>query len=378
MVFTHRLICACVLLLPGCGYKMSPEVIAIGHVVNMQGPHRQSAELEKQGIALAVADQNQGPMSQAGSKLGVLHVDWQNNTELLQPIAVRLLTINRVAALLGGYEAVEAFAMGRAAQSYDAAVLTWAMLPGSGQGENVFSLLPGLQRHGEALALCLADPLKSDRVTLVLDKKEKTASALAEIVLREVNRRGGLTIEELAFEGDADFALLITKMQTQTARVLLFAGSLDRLASFRKQAGEQLRQSSILFAGCPGQLNLLTRDSRAFENIHFLSPYAPEQFTSAGKTFLDEHKNLSSDPPSLSETMAYEGVLVLSEAIRRAKPLVPTRIRSELAGTLVQPIEGLTGPLSFELDGSARRTLHLIQMAAGQLKTIKSFEPPSR
>src|SRR5260370_37855702 len=88
------------LALSGCKPRAETEPILIGHVAPFTGPHRLIGEQAKQAILLAVEEANQEENRGAERRVAVLHVNSHGDLDALQPEAVRLITVNRVAALL--------------------------------------------------------------------------------------------------------------------------------------------------------------------------------------------------------------------------------------------------------------------------------------
>src|SRR5437879_2498637 len=104
--------------LPGCSSRVSSEPIAIGHVAPLSGPDKAAGEQAKQAILLAVEAVNGSESSVLGRRIEVRHADTHGDLEALGNEAVRLITVNRVVALLGGSDAEQADRLGRATQPY--------------------------------------------------------------------------------------------------------------------------------------------------------------------------------------------------------------------------------------------------------------------
>src|SRR5205823_2676801 len=95
---TLLLLCA-VLTLTGCS-NTSPSPVFVGHVVSHLD--RNGGESSARGIRLAVMEANKNPDKGAGRQVKVIHTDTLGKLEAFEGEAVRLVAVNRVAALLGG------------------------------------------------------------------------------------------------------------------------------------------------------------------------------------------------------------------------------------------------------------------------------------
>ena len=108
-------------LAAGCGGK-APQPIRIGHLAPLSGPDRAAGEHARQGTQLAVEEWNADEANGPGRKVAVLHVD-AHEDEAAQAEAVRLLSVNRVVALIAGPDGALAETAARAAGPYEAAVV---------------------------------------------------------------------------------------------------------------------------------------------------------------------------------------------------------------------------------------------------------------
>src|SRR5437763_1492222 len=92
---------AAALCLPGCSGSAPPPPILLGHVATLSGPDRKAGQSAARGIRLAVMEANKDPNKGAGRPVKVIHTDTLGTLDAFEAEAVRLVTINRTAALLG-------------------------------------------------------------------------------------------------------------------------------------------------------------------------------------------------------------------------------------------------------------------------------------
>src|SRR5205807_7947635 len=87
----------------GCHRGPNPEPLLIGHLASFSGPDKEIGEHAKQALALAVEEVNQEPNRILGRTIHVLHPTYPpEESDKLSFVAVRLITVNRVEALVGG------------------------------------------------------------------------------------------------------------------------------------------------------------------------------------------------------------------------------------------------------------------------------------
>src|SRR5437867_3968583 len=94
--------CAFALLLAGCASRVPPEPIYIGHLAPRSGADKEVGKQAEQGIVLAIEEARDNDDLIAGRPVAVVHADSRGDGKVLEREAVRLATVNKVAALLGG------------------------------------------------------------------------------------------------------------------------------------------------------------------------------------------------------------------------------------------------------------------------------------
>src|ERR1700678_1260326 len=82
----------------GCKGK-SPPPLVVGHVAAVRGPEKKPGVQASLGIRLALEELNKDAEKQ---RIEVRHTDTRGSLDTFETQGVRLLAVNRVAALLGG------------------------------------------------------------------------------------------------------------------------------------------------------------------------------------------------------------------------------------------------------------------------------------
>src|SRR5262249_32298518 len=117
------------LLLAGCTHAAPTDPVVIGHFAPLSGPDKVIGEHALRGIALAVEEANADGEKVNGRRVEVVHVDDRGAPSASGDAAVRLITVNRAVALLGGTTSERAEQIARAAQSYGVPLVTPSPLP---------------------------------------------------------------------------------------------------------------------------------------------------------------------------------------------------------------------------------------------------------
>jgi branched-chain amino acid transport system substrate-binding protein len=355
--------------LSGCRSSPGPEPVLIGHLAPFSGPGKLIGEHGKQAILLAVEDVNQEGSRILGRRLAVLHPSYlPDDLEKLQPVAVRLITVDKVVALVGGIDTDQAKSLGRAAEPYEVPLITPAELPPELLGDNVFSVNAGLAFRGQALARFAAKELHVNRVAVWVDGRRAATTALAAAFTREFSKGKSALAQEWTYKNAPDLSEFVERVKKFQAQAILHAGyavDLGRLRAKLQEAGLKLP----VLAGSDGELLTgLQADKDMSDGVYTATPFVAGEGPSATEDFVKRYRDRFQEDPDIHAALAYDGIRVLFEAMRRAKSFQPTNLRKELANSEANPFESLSGPMKFDKNHAARRPLYVVQIENGQLR----------
>ncbi len=368
MCFVRRLFLCCFTLLIsfGCKSKVEPGPILIGHVAPFSGPDKQIGEHGRQAIVLAVEEANKDENRIARRRVAVLHVDSHGDPDALQPEAVRLITVNHVVALLGGVDAAQVERLSHAAQPYDVALITPAAVPAQQMADNVFSVNVSPATRGHALANFASAELKAERVAVLVDGRQTAGAALAEEFNKGFSKPGGRTTRQWVYQSEADLARIINEAKETKPQAVLFAGAPTAL--------QEVGLTVPILAGEDGEQLAALKGSV----VYLATPYLLEGATPELQEFVKKYQGRFHESPGTDALLAYDGIRVLVQAMRRAKNIsganAAASVRAELGGSDIT-FESLTGSLRFDKDHSARRPLFIVRFENGKTREVKHFNP---
>ena len=188
-------------LTAGCSSKAATEPVWIGQLLPLAGPNRTIGQHARQGVELAVADSEH---TIAGRPCAFLHVDSRGDAETVQAETVRLLTVNRAAALLADFDATLTERLLRANQSYGVPVIVPGELPAAPDTDAVCALGVPPDVRGRLLARYAGVDRRWPRAAVLTDTRRPVAAALAAAFAKAWPRTGGVTVEEWTFATTAE------------------------------------------------------------------------------------------------------------------------------------------------------------------------------
>jgi branched-chain amino acid transport system substrate-binding protein len=365
-------------LLAGCRGKSPPPPLVVGHVASQIGPQKEASERASRGIRLAVKEINKDASETLGRSFEVRHTDTRGKLDAFEAEAVRLVSVNKAVALLGGTSAEEVELLDKA----HVPLLTPSGFRTRAVSDLVFFTGLSPADQGQALAQLAAQewPEGPDLVILA-DEQHEEALLLADAFAREfpsaVNKKDAklkpARVIRWSYGKDVKLSELLQRVKKEQPKAhLLLAGEVGALKELRKELPETAKV--ILFGGPEGSLRALQEQPPSKMKVFLPTAFVPEVDTPRGKEFVQKYKAEFSEEPDVHAALAYDNLRMLFEALRRCEStFTPPRIRDELAG--LKDFAGLTGPLTFRKEHTIRRPAFIVRLEEGQVKTVKRVEP---
>jgi branched-chain amino acid transport system substrate-binding protein len=322
-----------VLALAGCARKSPPEPILVGHVASPG-----SGENARRGIQLAVKEANEAENLIAGRRVMVLHPVVGGDSAALAHVAARLISVNKVAALLGATNAAEAEALGRAAQPSGVPVVTLTDLPRSRLGENVFAAELAPADRGQVLARFAAEELKADRVAAIVGPGDENADLAAAFTRQFTRDDAGRRADRWSLDREAGAGSLVEQVRHARPKGILIAGSSADLAELRSALQAAGLDLPLLFAGPARERTALAADRDAGSGV-YLATLHPADGDVKRQQFPERYEKEFGAVPDAEARLAYDAARVLFGAMRRADGAHKDKLREELAKAFVVCLE---------------------------------------
>jgi branched-chain amino acid transport system substrate-binding protein len=332
-----------------------------------------TAEHARHGILLAVEEANAGIDSTAVPPVKVLHADSRGDD--MGPIATRLISVNGVAALLGGVNPAEIATLAAAAKPYNVPLIAPGSHEGAANDPYVFptGLTPNCQ--GTVLAQFALEELKAKRALIATDADDKRpaldraqSQAISAAFATGIRRAGGDTKIEFTFKTLDELKKAATKAQADRPTVMLLAGVPEDLVALRTAGPDE--HTSILFAGIDGADGRL-KSLPSADGVYVATAFSSEG-TPAAIEFSKKYLDRFGEPPDADAGLAYDAARVLFDAIRRAGGGEIARLRQALEE--VKEFPTLGGPLSWDARHRVSRPAFVVRVEKGQARLQKTYK----
>jgi branched-chain amino acid transport system substrate-binding protein len=350
----------------GCSASSGPPPILVGHVAILSGPNNAAGEQAVRGIRLAVTEQNQTVAQNGSRPIHVRHTDTRGKLEAFEAEAVRLVTVSRVVALMGGTTSEEIARLDKA----QVPIVTFGPRA-RGVSEQVFFTGLSPQFQGKALARFTADELHATKVIVLVDERREDLLLLAEAFQRELVKAGKDKAPQIwRFNKEMPAVDWADRMAEEKPQAVLLAGSSRDLLKIKK---ELHFTGPVLFAGEDISFQALLESTEA-RGVYLATAFTRDIDTDRAREFIASYRKTFSEEADNQAALAYEAARFLCEAIGRAQPNFET-IPKELAN--LKDFPGLTGPLAFSPDRQLLRPAFIVHVEKGAVKTVKHFSPES-
>ena len=367
----------CLLIsLSGCSRSPSSEPIVIAHLASLSGPDRLAGEHARRGILLAVEEANNDPGRVAGRRVEVVLAEAHPGEMAAGEETVRLITINRVIALLASTDPAQAGQIGRASRPYGIPLLTSSPLPGQPPSETAFSTSVAPRLRGHRLAQFAEQQLQARHVVVLHNSTDALETELADGFCEELGKSKQVRVERWSREGDTVSEELARRLQQAKPAAVFSAGSERSLKKLCSLWPVDNLRPALLYGGDELGWPELLAEAEVGPKVYVVTSFTEDENNPLTRELNRRYRERFHEEPDLHAAAGYEMAALLFEAMRRGQSEKSEHVREMLTGS--EPFAGLTGPLTFEKDNhDARRPIFVVTNKAGRFQFIKQYEPSS-
>jgi len=358
-----------------CGSKESANEILIGQYSSLTGTTATYGQSSTRASQIAVDEVNAAG-GVLGKKIKMLLEDTQSKPEEAALAATKLLTRDKVVALIGEIASSRSLAAAPIAQANKIPMVS----PGSTnpevtrKGDYIFRVCYIDPFQGEVLAKFAFNSLKVTKVAILKDVKNDYSIGLADFFTQTFNALGGEIVAEQAYsEGDADFHAQLTAIKGTNPEVIFVPGYYTEAALIIKQAREL--NMNMVFIGGDGwdSSKLLEIGGAAMNGCFFTNHYAADDTSSIVQEFVKKYKARYNETPDAMAVLGYDATNIVIDAIRRAGSTEGPKIRDALASTV--DYQGVSGKITIDADRNAHKSVVIIAIKNQELKYHETVQP---
>ncbi len=351
------------------------EPILIGHFASMTGQEATWGVSTDTGVRMAVEDENaRGGVN--GRPLKVITYDNQARAQESATAVTRLITQDRVVAVLGEVASSRSIAGGQVAQRFGVPLIS----PSSTNprvteiGDMVFRVCFIDPFQGYACAkFARGEPIKAERVATLYNRAQVYSTGLAEFFKKTFTELGGTVVTEQAYgDGDTDYSAQLTNIRDARPDAIFIPGYYTEVVNIAVQA-RRLGITVPLLGGDGWDAEDLKNAGSALDGCFFCNHYSHEEQRPEVQDFVQRYQAKFGRIPDGMSATGYDAARILVAAMRRARSLSGKDLAAAIAQT--RDYHGVTGIISMDEQRNARKPAVILRVQGGRPSYFASVNP---
>ena len=359
-----------VLGLVGCGQQTStndanaPIIIRFGHAAPLTGPQSHLGKDNENGARLAVEDANAAKITLGGRPVSfeLLSEDDQSDPRQGNLVAQKFVDA-KVNAVIGHLNSGTTIPASRLyADAGIPQISPSATNPTyTHQGfKTAFRVMTNDEQQGKVLARFALDTLQAKTIAVIDDKTAYGEGLATEFKKAALAAGATVVAEEHTDDKSVDFKAILTTIKGKQPDLIFFGGMDPQAAPMARQI-KQLGIPAKFMVGDGGcNADFLKNAADAAEGVHCSLPGVPLLKMAGGEQFSARFQARFNTRIQSYAPYAYDAVMVVVDAIKRAQSGEPAKILAELPKTDHQ---GVTARIHFDGNGDLRDGLISLYVA---------------
>lgn len=348
--------------------------ILVGEVGSMTGGEATFGQSTHNGIALAFEKTNAAG-GVKGKKLKLITMDDQGKPEEAATAATKLITQDKVIALLGEVASSRSLAMAPIAQQYKIPMIT----PSSTNpkvtevGDYIFRVCFIDPFQGTVMAKYASETLKAKNVAILRDVKNDYSVGLADYFKQTFEKAGGKIVEDTSYSaGDMDFKSQLTTIRGKKPDAIFVPGYYTEVGLIARQARELGINVPLMGGDGWDSPKLKEIGGNAVDGSYFSNHYSEEDQSPHVQKFIAEYKAKYNVVPDGLAAMGYDAAMVLIDAMNKSD-LTTASIRDAIAKTA--NFQAVTGVITLNEKRDPVKSAVVIKVAGGKFKYQSTVKP---
>jgi branched-chain amino acid transport system substrate-binding protein len=344
--------------------------IPVGMYGSLTGDGASFGQSSVEGAQLAVEEVNNAG-GVLGRKIRLLVEDDQSRPEEASNAVTKLITQDRVVAVLGEVASRRTLAAAPVSQKFQVPMITPASTNErvTQVGDYIFRVCFIDPFQGEVLAKFAYNDLKARRVAVLKDIQQDYSVGLTDSIQQTFTKLGGQVLEPVSYSsGDADFRAILTQVRAQKPDAVFATGYYPEAAIIVRQARE-LGMTMPILGGDGWVGDALKNGREALKNTFISNHYSGDNPSPVVQNFRKAYRVKFNREPDSIAALGYDAAKVLADSIARAGSTEGAKLRDAIAATNVT---GVTGQLKMNpsRDVVKPAVIEELQFADGAVKYV--------
>lgn len=227
--------------------------------------------------------------------------------------------------------------------------------------------------QGKVMARFAQRELHAKTAAILTDVRSDYSMGLARVFRENFIKTGGRVLLELEYkQKQKDFNKQLTRIKKAAPDVVYIPGHNE--SGFIVKQAQKLGVRAIPLGGDGwGGPTFLYNGGNTLKIGYFSNHWSKEVESKTSRSFLKNYEQRSEKPINAGIVLAYDAVMILAAAIRRAGSLERSKIRKALAKT--KNFKTVSGKVTFNKDGDPIKTAVIMKIVNGGVHYSKLFSP---
>ena len=353
----------------------STEAIPIGEYGSMTGSEATFGISTHRGIEMAIEEKNKAG-GVKGRQLQLISLDNQGKTGESAAAVTRLITQNKVVAVLGEVASSRSLEAAPIAQQYKIPMIS----PSSTNpkvtevGDHIFRVCFIDPFQGTVMAKFAVENLKAKKVAILRDVKSDYSVGLANYFAETLKSLGGEVVADQSYQaGEIDFKGQLTALRTKKPEAIFVPGYYTEVGLIARQA-KQLGLKVPLLGGDGWDSSKLYEIGKdAINGNYFSNHYTTESTDPVTQDFIKRYKERYNETPDGLAALGYDSARILIEAMERAATIDSKTIRDEIAKT--KDYVGVTGKITLNEQRNAVKSAVVVKVDGNTNRYVTTISP---
>jgi branched-chain amino acid transport system substrate-binding protein len=351
------------------------NTIKIGEVGSMTGSEATFGISTHEGLQLAIKEQNaKGGIK--GKKIELISLDDQGKPEEAAVATTKLITQDKVAAIVGEVASSRSLAMAPIAQKNKIPMVS----PSSTNpkvtevGDYIFRVCFIDPFQGAVMAKFAGETLKAKKVAILRDVKSDYSVGLSNFFAEAFKSTGGeIVVDQSYSSGEVDFNSQLTSIRAKKPDAIFVPGYYTEVGLIAKQARKLGIKVPLLGGDGWDSEKLYEIGGKALNNGFFSNHYSQDDQSPAVQNFIKSYKAAYNKVPDGLAAMGYDAGMVLFAAMERGKTLSAADTRDALAAT--KDFQAVTGKITIDSKRNASKPAVVLEVKDGKFLYKSTVNP---
>jgi branched-chain amino acid transport system substrate-binding protein len=316
------------------GSTAAGDTIKLGGVFPLTGDVPSIGSAMENGAKLAIKEINDAG-GVLGKKLELVSEDDQNQAATAPNAITKLITQDKVSAVVGTYASKCSIPMASVAKDSKVVMIT----PVSTNekvttegGDYVFRACFIDPLQGKVGAQFAAENLKAKKVAMLYDVGNDYCVGISKEFKKNFEAAGGTIAYEKTYNaGESDFKAFLTEIKELNVDVLYLPDNYSTVGLIAKQAREIGITAKFLGSDSWGDLGVVKVGGDAVEGAYFTDHLSLKSDNAAIKKFAENYTKEYKSEPSTFAVLSYDSVYIVAEAIKKAGSTDEAAIKDAMA-----------------------------------------------